>query len=73
LLYGEALSSALTYSTLYLSRSLAYMMITPPSLDLALIDADTAVKYDPTNSQAWLQQGETLLKWEMGRALRSPC
>jgi len=49
------------------------MMITPPSLDLALIDADTAVKYDPTNSQAWLQQGETLLKWEMGRALRSPC
>jgi hypothetical protein len=62
LLYGEALSSAPTYSTLYLSRSLACMMITPPNLDTALIDADAAVKYDPTNLQAWLQQGETLLK-----------
>jgi hypothetical protein len=38
------------------------MMITPPNLDTALIDADAAVKYDPTNLQAWLQQGETLLK-----------
>jgi tetratricopeptide (TPR) repeat protein len=37
-------------------------MTTPLRLDLALIDADAAVQYDPTNWQAWLQQGETLLK-----------
>jgi hypothetical protein len=57
-MYGEALRTRKTDPVLLLSRSLAHMMSTPPRLDLALQDADTAVRYDSSNWQGWLQKGE---------------
>ncbi|KAH8589023.1 hypothetical protein B0O99DRAFT_582254 [Bisporella sp. PMI_857] len=61
-MYDEALHYAPTDSTLLLSRSFAHTMTTPPRLDLALKDADSAIQYAPTDWQAWLQKGETRLK-----------
>jgi hypothetical protein len=57
-MYGEALRTRKTDPVLLLSRSLAHMMSTPPRLDLALQDADAAVRYDSSNWQGWLQKGE---------------
>ncbi|KAI9781776.1 MAG: hypothetical protein M1839_005769 [Geoglossum umbratile] len=58
-MYDEALRHAPTDTTILLGRSSAYMMSTPPKLDLALQDANAAIQYDPTCWQAWLQKGET--------------
>src|ERR1700722_1813590 len=62
MMYDEALGFAPTDTTLLLSRSFALMMSTPPKLDLALQDADTAIQHNPTHWQAWLQKGEARLK-----------
>ena|SRR5579862_4798997 len=61
-MYNEALRSAPTDTVILLSRSLAYLMSTPPKLDLALQDANTAIEHSPTSWQAWQQKGETCRK-----------
>jgi Tetratricopeptide repeat len=61
-MYDAALKIRKTDPVLLLSRSLAYMMSTPPRLDLALQDADTALRYDSSNCQGWLQKGKCHLK-----------
>jgi tetratricopeptide (TPR) repeat protein len=62
MMYDEALRYASTDTTILLSRSFAQMMLTPPRLDLALRDADTAIQHCSTSWQAWSQKGETHLK-----------
>ena len=61
-MFTEALRYAPADTTLLISRSLAYMMSTPERLNLALQDADAAIRHDPTNGQAWSQKGEALLR-----------
>jgi hypothetical protein len=61
-MYTEALKHAPADTVLLISRSFAHMMSTPPKLDLALQDADVAIRHNPTSWQAWLQRGETLLR-----------
>jgi tetratricopeptide (TPR) repeat protein len=62
LMFTEALRYAPTDTNILTSRSLAHLMSTPPSLDLALQDADAAIQGDPTNWRAWSQRGEALVK-----------
>jgi hypothetical protein len=59
MMYDEALRYSPTDTTLLLNRSFAQMMSTPPSLDLALQDADAAIQHCPTSWQGWSQKGET--------------
>lgn len=62
IMYDEALKCAPTDTTLLVRRSFAQMMSTPPRLDLALQDANTAIQHRPTDWQGWLQKGEIYLK-----------
>lgn len=65
-MYNSALQQAPRNLTLYLSRSLAHVMSTPTRFDLALKDADDAIRLDPSHSQAWAQKGEVLMKMGQG-------
>lgn len=61
-MYDEALAAIPTDTALLLSRSFAHAMSTPPSLELALKDANAAIQINAQNWQAWQQLGETRLK-----------
>lgn len=64
-MYSSAIQQAPHDSNLHVCRSVAHVMSTAGRLDLALRDADEAIRLGPTHSQGWVQKGEIFIR--MGR------
>lgn len=62
MMYTSALRLAPNNFDLYLSRSLAHTMSDPQYLDLALRDADEAIRLKPEDSQGWSRKGEVFIQ-----------
>ncbi|KIX08174.1 uncharacterized protein Z518_02830 [Rhinocladiella mackenziei CBS 650.93] len=67
-LYGEALRQDTDNASLYLQLALARMMCSPPQLDQALHDVNSAIQLSPSNGHAWKLKGDIYLRKQEYRA-----
>ncbi|KAJ7928471.1 thioredoxin-domain-containing protein [Mycena leptocephala] len=58
--YTAAISAAPNSGALYGNRSIAYLKLTPPNLDLALADAEKATEVEPKWGKGYARLGEAL-------------